>query len=245
MLNYSVFPMSIRLLVIEDDERIVRMLSRYLGERGYVIHGTTNLLQLAETIDDYCPDLLLLDWMLPTKSGLDTLRELRRTPRFADLPVIMLTAKNDEIDRVEGLLTGADDYVSKPFSLAELEARITSVLRRTARRAATYHDDYLEVNPSQKILRVNGVQHTLSLQEWAVLEKLIATPRVILRDEFIAYIWGQHPPASSRSLDNIIMRLRKLIEPTESPRYIVTERGSGYRFVRQRAVGADWLPSGK
>lgn len=235
MLNLdTALVMSTRVLVLEDDERIVRMLSRYLGERGYIVQGSADVTLAAELVDDYCPDVMLLDWMLPSRSGLDTLRELRRNPKYHDLPVIMLTAKNDELDRVEGLLTGADDYITKPFSLAELEARITALLRRAVRRTPAYQDGYLEINPAKKLLRVAGTVQSLSLQEWAVLEKLITSPRIILRDELVSWVWGDSPPSSIRSLDNIVMRLRKVIEPSESPRYIVTERGTGYRFVRQR-----------
>lgn len=221
-----------RILVLEDDERIVRMLQRYLGERGFVVEGTSDPIVIERTIDDFLPDLLLLDWMLPGRTGLDTLRELRRKPRYASLPVIMLTAKNDELDRVEGLLTGADDYIAKPFSLAELEARVVSVLRRSARQTHVYQDDRLQIDPRAKQLIVDGAPQTLSLQEWAVLEYLLSAAAPVDRDALIAHVWGQNPPASTRSIDNVIMRLRRILEVGEVPRYIVTERGHGYRFVR-------------
>lgn len=221
-----------RILVLEDDERIVRMLQRYLGERGFLVEGTGDPIIVERTIDDFLPDLLLLDWMLPGRTGLETLRELRRKPRYATLPVIMLTAKNEELDRVEGLLTGADDYIAKPFSLAELEARVVSVLRRAARQTHIYQDSRLQIDPRAKKLVVDGQPQTLSLQEWAVLEHLLMASAAVDREELIAHVWGANPPASTRSIDNVVMRLRRTLGEGDEPRYIVTERGHGYRFVR-------------
>lgn len=221
-----------RILVLEDDERIVRMLQRYLGERGFVVEGTSDPIVIERTIDDFLPDLLLLDWMLPGRTGLDTLRELRRKARYAALPVIMLTAKNEELDRVEGLLTGADDYIAKPFSLAELEARVVSVLRRAARQTFVYQDSRLQIDPRTKQLVVDGQAQTLSLQEWAVLEYLLMAASTVDREQLISHVWGANPPASARSIDNVIMRLRRVLAESDEPRYIVTDRGHGYRFVR-------------
>lgn len=221
-----------RILVLEDDERIVRMLQRYLGERGFVVEGTGDPIVVERTIDDFLPDLLLLDWMLPGRTGLETLRELRRKPRYASLPVIMLTAKNEELDRVEGLLTGADDYIAKPFSLAELEARVVSVLRRAARQTHVYQDARLQIDPRSKKLVVDGLPQTLSLQEWAVLEHLLMASAAVDREDLVAHVWGANPPASARSIDNVVMRLRRALGEGDEPRYIVTERGHGYRFVR-------------
>lgn len=202
------------------------------GERGFLVEGLNDPLLVEDKIDDFHPELVLLDWMLPGRSGLETLRELRKRPRHAALPVIMLTAKSDELDRVEGLLTGADDYITKPFSLAELEARVVSVLRRAARQTHVYADDLVQIDPAAKKLVVRGEARSLSLQEWTVLEYLMTAPGAVDRDALMTFVWGANPPASARSIDNVVMRLRRTIEDGEPPRYIVTERGRGYRFVR-------------
>ncbi len=241
-LHYKLDPttatdMSQRILVVEDDERIVRMLRRFLEGRGYTVHSTTELSLLPVIIEEFIPDLVVLDWMLPERPGIEVLRQLRKDQRFLRLPVIMVTARGDEIDRVDGLLTGADDYIVKPFGLAELEARILSVLRRATRQGAHYHDEYLDLDPEAKRCIVNGKAQTLTFQEWAVLSKLLENPMGVTREQLVQAVWGSTPPSSIRSIDNVVMRLRKVIEPEDSQRYILTERGSGYRFHRNTELG--------
>ena len=228
-----------RILLVEDDERIVRMLTRYLEERGYLVRGLPDALNLAHELRVFAPDLLLLDWSLPGKTGIEALRELRTDTQWSSLAVIMLTVRNEELDRVEGLLTGADDYMSKPFSLAELEARIQSVLRRYRREASGYADERLQIVPEEKILQVNGNKHVLSLHEWALLSTLLEYPEGVSRQTLIRRIWGKAHSITPRAIDVMVLRLRRILEedPT-TPRYILTERGVGYRFYRHRPAGA-------
>jgi DNA-binding response OmpR family regulator len=231
--------MDARILVIEDDERIVRMLDRFLSERGFTLRGVSEFPVTEQEIAEFAPDLILLDWNLPAQPGIEILKNIRRLPKLAHLPVIMLTARNDEIDRVEGLLTGADDYVVKPFSLAELEARIVSVLRRSVRRASAYMDDFLQIFPHDKRLVVNTVPESLTVQEWAVLEALLSSRDGMSRADLLQQVWGADRNVTERSVDVLIMRLRKVLEPEpESPRYLVTERGLGYRFARRSPLNS-------
>jgi DNA-binding response OmpR family regulator len=174
----------------------------------------------------------LLDWVLPQGSGLDLLKRIRANRVLALVPVIMLTAKNEEMDKLQGLLSGADDYVTKPFSFAELEARIQSVLRRAARVAPSYSDDHLEIVPLRKRLHVKGEARHLGQYEWAALELLLLSDGTVSREDLFTHVWGETPPASTRSLDTLMLKLRKIIEPEEAPIYILSERGVGYRFVR-------------
>jgi DNA-binding response OmpR family regulator len=229
--------MTARVLIVEDEERIQRMLKSYLEVRGFVVRGEPDAVLVPQTISDFNPDVLLLDWGIPGKSGIDLLRELRANPNYSNLPVIMVSARSDELDRVEGLLTGADDYVVKPFNLAELEARIGSVLRRAGRHPSVYIDPHLEIYPDRKRCTVEGHEQSLTQQEWLALEKLLLNPEGVKREDLTRAVWGESLPASTRAIDNVIMRLRKAFGDTsDDPRYIVTEWGNGYRFVRRNKI---------
>ncbi len=211
------------------------MLARYFGERGVQVHATDDPVTVCASIEEARPDLILLDWVMPERSGLDVLREIRRHARFVDIPVIMLTARAEELDRVEGLLTGADDYVVKPFSLAELDARIVSVMRRYRRRALPYRDEYLEIDVDRKRLVSGGTPRTLSAQEWGLLELLLRSDGVVTRQQIVDTVWGPGFAVTPRAVDVMVARLRRAMEPEpEFPRYLLTERGTGYRFCRRR-----------
>jgi two-component system, OmpR family, phosphate regulon response regulator PhoB len=220
-----------KLSIIEDDKRLVEVVMRYMGSRGYLaVHHPIPLAM--DEIENFRPDLILLDWMLPATSGIDILKDIRRNRALAMVPVIMLTARNEELDKLEGLLSGADDYVTKPFSFAELEARIISVLRRATRLAPSYSDGYLEIVPLRKRVRVKGEARHLGQYEWAALELLLMADGAVSRDDLIRHVWGEMPPSSPRSIDNVIVKLRRAIEPEEYPTYIISDRGLGYRFAR-------------
>ena len=224
-----------RILIVEDDERIVRLLDRFLGQRGYELHFERECLRIPCQLRELAPDLILLDWVLPTRPGIDILRALRNEPRYSSLPVIMLTGKNDELHRVEGLLTGADDYICKPFSLAELEARMISVLRRSQGKKMPYVDGHLEIDPEEKILVVGGEPRLLTIQEWALLGALMGTSKALSRKALVEAVWGRGHEVSDRTIDVMVLKLRRTLEPDpRDPCYILTERGAGYRFVSRR-----------
>ena len=225
--------MSRKISLIEDDSRFAGVVVRYLTPHGYQILHHRAPFDL-DPVEDFAPDVVLLDWMLPGVTGIELLKQIRSSSVLAMTPVIMLTARHEEVDKLEGLLTGADDYVTKPCSFAELEARITSVLRRAARVAPSYRDDYLEIIPLRKRLRVAGEPRHLGQYEWAALEYLLLQTGAAPREELIRHVWGEMPPASPRAIDHVIFKLRQVIEPEESPMYIVSDRGVGYRFSRLR-----------
>ena len=226
--------MSRRVSIIDDDVRLIEVMKRFFSARNFRITHHEAPFEI-EAIEDVQPDVILLDWMLPGASGIDLLKRIRSSRTLALVPVIMLTGRAEEMDKLQGLLMGADDYVTKPFSFAELEARITSVLRRAARVAPSYLDQHLEIVPLRKRLRVKGEARHLSQYEWAALELLLLNEGTVSRDDLIGHVWGEMPPASTRSIDTLILKLRKIIEPEEAPTYIISDRKIGYRFVRYDA----------
>ncbi len=221
------------ILVVEDEPAIRELLKFNLADAGYDVREAEDAETAQSALRERLPDLLLLDWMLPGQSGLALARHLRGDTRTRDLPIIMLTARSDEADKVAGLEAWVDDYVTKPFSPRELKARIKAVLRRRAPEAA---QEALEVGP----LKLDPVAHrvTASSREVAVgptefrlLRLLLARPdRVHSRAQLLDLVWGDHVYIEERTVDVHIRRLRLALEPHKLERMIETVRGSGYRL---------------
>ncbi len=220
-------------LVVEDDETLAMgLVSALEHERFSVVHCDTGEKAL-ETIEDDLPDVMILDWMLPGMDGLSVLRKVKG--EHPELPVILLTAKSAELDRVLGLEMGADDYVPKPFSLRELIARVRARLRsRPAppRAPEVYRFGRNEVDLRRRILMREGVEHRMTTHEAGVLQYLIAhRGRDVSREELLQNVWGYSPTMATRTVDNQILKLRKKIEDSPAdPRHILTVHGTGYRF---------------
>ncbi len=222
-----------RILIIDDEPEMVRGLSDNLRFEGYHILSATNGRDgLALALHDV-PDLILLDVMMPHMSGWDVCRELRR--KGLDTPVIMLTARGEEVDRVLGLELGADDYVTKPFSLRELLARVRAVLRRPGPRQKfeefAFGDVRLHLRARQAFKA--GKEVRLTRKEFDLLRYLIEhRAEVITRDRLLDEVWGYERFPTTRTVDAHILRLRQKFEPEpEHPVYILTVHGQGYRFV--------------
>lgn len=228
-----------RLLVVDDDSRLRDLLTRYLGEQGYEVKAVADSAQMdrARTREHY--DLIVLDLMLPGEDGLAICRRLRGTGDST--PIVMLTAKGDEIDRIVGLEMGADDYLPKPFNPRELLARVQAVLRR---QGATppgapgttdelIHFGQVEVDLAARTMKRDGVSQILTTGEFAVLHVLLQNPRQPLsRDKLMTLARGREQGPFDRAIDVQISRLRKLIEVDPAkPRYIQTVWGFGYVFV--------------
>jgi two-component system, OmpR family, phosphate regulon response regulator PhoB len=221
-----------RILVVDDDAPTRTLLRRLLSLEGYVIDEAANGPEAIDHLAREPVDLLLLDVMMPGQDGLELLAQVRRT---SDVPVIMLTAKSDEADRVLGLRSGADDYVVKPFSAAELEARIAAVLRRGAHRLAAAPLDFgdLHIDIGGRQLTVNGVAVELPAREFELLVFLASSPgQVFSRETLMSEVWHsspeQHDPGT---VTEHARRLRQRIEDDpDRPRWIKTVRGIGYRF---------------
>jgi two-component system, OmpR family, response regulator RegX3 len=222
-----------RILVVEDEESFSDPLSYLLQKEGYeVAVAGTGPDALAE-FDRTGADLVLLDLMLPGLSGVDVCRALRQR---SSVPVIMLTAKDSEVDKVVGLEIGADDYVTKPYSGRELLARIKAVLRRRAEPEellpSTVEAGPVRMDVERHTVQVAGREVPLPLKEFELLEMLLRnTGRVLTRGQLIDRVWGSDYVGDTKTLDVHIKRLRAKVEPhPSSPRYIVTVRGLGYKF---------------
>ena len=224
-------------LVVEDEDSFVEALAVGLRREGFVVTVARDGISALTMFDAVCPDLVLLDVMLPSLSGVDVCREIRRRSRT---PIIMVTAKGSEIDTVVGLEVGADDYVTKPYRLRELVARMRAVLRRAQRADDTASGgSVLEVgdvrlDPERHEVTVRGEEVALPLKEFDLLELLLDNAgRVLTRDTLIDRVWGSDYVGDTKTLDVHIKRLRSKLEPDPSqPQRIVTIRGLGYRYEK-------------
>ena len=222
-----------RILVVEDEESFSEALSYMLRKEGFEVASCVNGPDGIAEFERNGADLVLLDLMLPGLSGLEVCRQLRQK---SDVPVIMLTAKDGEVDKVVGLEIGADDYVTKPFSARELLARIRAVLRRRV-ETEDLGNGVLESGPvrmdvDRHVVTVNGTAATMPLKEFELLEFLLRNSgRVLTRGQLIDRIWGSDYVGDTKTLDVHVKRLRAKVEPDPAkPRYLLTVRGLGYKF---------------
>jgi len=223
----------VTILVVEDEEAISGLICRALGRQGFHCVAVANAIEAEAEIARSPPDLLLLDWMLPGRSGLEFAKQLKRSRSTSEIPVIMLTARAAEQDKVQGLDAGADDYVTKPFSMAELASRINAVLRRAAPRDDSEILDVagLTIDPEAYRVEAAGVPLALSPTEYRLLLFLATHPeRVHSRARLLDQVWGQDAYVDERTVDVHIRRLRKALGASGHDRLIQTVRGAGYRL---------------
>jgi two-component system response regulator RegX3 len=233
-------PEALSVLVVEDEESFVEALVVGLKREGFVVTVARDGVEGVELFDKVRPDLILLDLWLPKRSGIDVCREIRARSR---VPIIMVTAKSSEIDTVVGLEVGADDYVTKPFRLRELVARMRAVMRRvpkndeTADEGESLEVDGLSLDPDRHEVSLRGDLVPLPLKEFELLEILMANAgRVLTRETLIDRIWGPNYVGDTKTLDVHIKRLRAKVEDDPSrPVRITTVRGLGYKFETPRA----------
>lgn len=224
-----------KILIIEDEEDLVKGLKLNLADEGYKVDWASNGEEGLRKAMEETPDLIILDIMLPKKNGLDVCRELRQ--KHVTIPIIMLTAKGEEIDKVVGLEIGADDYMTKPFSIRELLARIKAHLRREKREAKTIPEVYcfgdVEIDFTHFKVKHKDKQLDLTSLEVEILKYFIAHQgEVITREVLLDKIWGYDKYPTTRTIDNHILKLRKKIETDPShPKYILSIYGEGYRFI--------------
>ena len=225
--------MAATILVVEDEPAIQELIAYNLKQAGHQPLRADNAEQAMNLVQNALPDLVLLDWMLPGQSGIDFARRLRTDKRTRMVPIIMLTARSDEQDKLTGLDSGADDYITKPFSPRELNARIKAVLRR---RAPQMTDDTvqlggLKLDPASHRISGNGEPVILGPTEFRLLHFLMTHPeRVHSRTQLLDQVWGDHVFVEERTVDVHIRRLRKALEPTRLDGLVQTVRGTGYRF---------------
>jgi two-component system KDP operon response regulator KdpE len=224
-----------RILVVDDEPRMIRFIQMNLDLEGYQVSQASNGFEALSKLRDDLPDLVILDVMMPDMDGFETLRLLREV---SAVPVIMLTVKADEADKVRGLELGADDYVTKPFSPKELSSRVKAVLRRTempapVEKSVTRIDDYLQIDFDRRIVIAGGNEVKLRPTEYRLLYHLVNNAgRIMTHEQLLSKAWGYEYREESHYLRLYITYLRQKIEPEPAnPRYILTERGVGYRFV--------------
>ena len=236
---HQAHPMTARLLLIDDDARLSAMVGEYLRNSGFTVETAGSLAAGREQLANGAFDALVLDLMLPDGDGLDLCRELRADARHRQLPLLMLTARGEPMDRIVGLELGADDYLPKPFEPRELLARVKALLRRAAPQPAA--DDVLrfgrlEVDLGARVARLNGTICDLTGHQFDLLVVLAQSPgRVLSRDQIMDSLKGHPLEAFDRSIDVHISRIRAVIEDDPKlPRRVLTVRGAGYVFARKQ-----------
>jgi len=222
-----------RILIVEDEQPIREMITFALGAAGYATIEVADARAAHAAIAERVPDLILLDWMLPGVSGLELARRLKKDELTREVPIIMLTARAEEEDKIHGLESGADDYVTKPFSPRELAARIKAVLRRGSGQGSdeAFEADGLRLEPLSH--RVTAREQTVDIgpTEYRLLEFFMSHPeRVYSRSQLLDRVWGSNVYVEERTVDVHIRRLRKVLEPSGHDVLIQTVRGTGYRF---------------
>ena len=234
------------ILVVEDESAIAELISINLRHAGYEVTIATTADQAQALVDQVLPDLVLLDWMLPGSSGLQLAKRWRGDARTRELPIIMLTARNEEADKISGLDAGADDYLTKPFSTKELLARMRAVLRRKAPEALDSAVEVagLRLDPATRRVtrRLQGAAGSESREvkvgptEFRLLHFLMTHPeRVHSRAQLLDRVWGDHVFIEERTVDVHVKRLREALAPVQCSGIIETVRGAGYRLTQQHS----------
>src|SRR5699024_3804311 len=227
--------MTARILIVDDEDSIRDMLTLTLETAGFETCTAADAHAAEIQLADEQPDLVLLDWMLPGTSGLELARSLRRNPEHADLNIIMLTARGEEDSKASGLASGADDYITKPFSSRELISRIRALLRRQQPHLLDQPlvHGRLKLEPASQRVTVDGATLSLGPTEYRLLAFFMSHPdRVYSRDQLLDKVWGGNVYIDDRTVDVHVLRLRKSFKPAGLSQVIESVRGSGYRFAR-------------
>lgn len=223
------------ILVLEDDNDIREMVCQSLRLNNHLARGCRDIGDARKALEDFNVDAMVVDWMLPDSSGVEFIRWLRRQDRYRQTPVLMLTAKSEENDTITGLEAGADDYLTKPMSLRELNARISALLRRPAsydERLDIVDVAGLSVNLRSHEVHIDGNSIELSKTEFRLLRLFIQNSgKVFSRDQILDSVWGSNCYVDDRTVDVHILRLRKILKPFGKDKLITTVRGTGYRLT--------------
>jgi two-component system phosphate regulon response regulator PhoB len=227
---------AINVLVVEDEEAIREMLAMVLEQAEFTVQTTADTRQAQALMAESMPDLILLDWMLPGVSGVEWARRLKKDKDYGEIPIIMLTARGEEEDKIRGLEFGADDYITKPFSPRELVARIKAVLRRSGKHAKSGHIELggIALHTNEHRVTIAECPVVLSPTEYRLLEFFLTHPdKVYSRGQLLDQVWGRNSFIEERTVDVHIRRLRKILEEHGREEMIQTVRGFGYRFSEQ------------
>lgn len=224
---------NLNILVVEDEEAIREMLIMALGQNDLNVTAVASAELALQTLADKAMDLLVLDWMLPGISGVELARRLKNDPHYKQLPIILLTARGEEADKIRGLEIGADDYMTKPFSPKELVARIKAVMRRSGKlnESGQISIDSIVLDPEQHRLSIDGKTLEISPTEFKLMQFFMSNPdKVYSRTHLLDQVWGRSVYIEERTVDVHIRRLRKILAEYGREDLIQTVRGFGYRF---------------
>ena len=225
------------LLIVEDEEAIRDMLRFSLKNTDFIVWDAKDVAHAMQTLTHHIPDVMVLDWMLPDKSGIDFIKWIRKEPLLKSIPIIMLTAKAEEENKIKGLMSGADDYITKPFSIDELIARIKTVLRRGLLVSPDNQINIADmiINIDTHSVHIDNQPITLFPIEYKLLYFFATHPnKVYSRDELISHVYGRDVYIDDRSIDVQIKRLREKLKPHDYDTLIKTVRGAGYSFTRDK-----------
>ena len=223
-----------KIFIIEDEPSIIQLVQYNLEKEGLIVSSATNGSEGLKELKKFKPNLLLLDWMLPDFSGIEICKNIRKDTNFKNLPIIMLTAKGEEEDKIKGLDSGVDDYLTKPFSFNELFARIKAVLRRSDPKIVSDNLEFedLKLDRNEKRVFRNEKEIKLGPTEFRLLEFFLTNPkRVYSRDQILENVWPNNINVESRTIDVHIRRLRKSINLKDQKELIRTVRSSGYSLI--------------
>ena len=223
-----------KIFIIEDETSIIQLVQHNLEKEGFIISSAINGDEGLKELKKFKPNLLLLDWMLPDLSGIDICKNIRKDINFKNLPIIMLTAKGEEEDKIKGLESGVDDYLTKPFSFNELLARIKAVLRRSDPKIVSDELKFedLKLDRIEKRVFRDNIEVLLGPTEFRLLEFFLTNPkRVYSRDQILENVWPNNVNVESRTIDVHIRRLRKSINLKDKRELIRTVRSSGYSLI--------------
>lgn len=229
--------MSKKILLVEDEQAIREMLRYALEREDFIVEEADNAITARESLAKKRPDLIVVDWMMPGETGIEFIKRLRKDEILADIPVIMLTARVEETDKVKGLDCGADDYVTKPVGIKELIARVNALLRRTSQAD---QDDLLmaeglKLNLATNQLEIEGDDVHIGQTEFSLLRFFIEHKnRVYSRTQLLDFVWGQAVYIEERTVDVHVLRLRKILKPSGKDKLIKTVRGMGYMFTQKK-----------
>lgn len=224
------------ILIVEDDPAIREMLQTYLASKNYSVKVAETGTNTFELLTEKNPDLIVLDWMLPDTSGPKIIEKIRSNSIQKDIPILMLTARAEEMDKIKGLDVGADDYMTKPVSLKELDARIKALIRRSQGigidKKITCGEVAIDVE--QNLLLINDQHIDIGQTEFRLLHYFMRTPdRIHSRSQLLDQVWGQNTFIDERTVDVHILRLRKILKPSGNDKLLKTVRGAGYRFTEK------------
>ena len=230
---------TINVLVVEDEEAILTLIQFTLEQAGFNVAGCTSVEAAKPHLLEKLPDVVLLDWMLPGTSGIQLTKQLRQDQRTKDLPIILLTARSDDVDKEMGLNLGADDYLTKPFSPRELVARVNALLRRRAPQKTSEVIDLagIALDPNERTVVGNGQAIHFGPTEFKLLHFFMThADRVYTRRQLLDLVWGDHVFVEERTVDVHIRRLRRALAPAQLENLVQTVRGAGYRFSQKESA---------